>query len=45
MSFRDIEDRLAERGVIVSFESIRRWYLKFGLQYHRSLERREGRLG
>ena len=45
MSFRDIEDLLAERGVVVSYESIRRWCLKFGPQYRRSLKRREGRLG
>ena len=45
MSFRDVEDLLAERGVIVSYESIRRWCLKFGPQYRRSLKRREGRLG
>jgi len=45
LSFRDVEDLLAERGVIVSYESIRRWCLKFGPRYRRSLERREGRLG
>jgi putative transposase len=45
MSFRDVEDLLAERGVIVSYESIRRWCLKFGPLYRRSLKRREGRLG
>jgi putative transposase len=28
LSFRDIEDLLAQRGVIVSYESIRRWCLK-----------------
>lgn len=36
---------LAERGIIVSYESIRRWCLKFGPRYQRSLKRREGRLG
>ena len=30
LSYRDIEDLLAERGLIVSNESIRRWVLKFG---------------
>jgi len=45
MSFRDIEDLLAERGIVVSYESIRRWCLKFGPRYQRSLKRREGRLG
>ena len=28
--YRDVEDLLAERGLIVSNESIRRWVLKFG---------------
>ena len=45
LSFRDIEDLLAERGVIVSYETVRRWSLKFGPCYRRSLKRREGRLG
>jgi putative transposase len=45
LSFRDVEDLLAERGIIVSFESIRRWCLKFGPRYQRALKRREGRLG
>jgi putative transposase len=31
LSYRDVEDLLAERGLIVSNESIRRWVLKFGL--------------
>jgi putative transposase len=25
MSFRDVEDLLAERGILVSFETIRQW--------------------
>ena len=45
LSFRDVEDLLSERGVIVSHESIRRWSLKFGPRYRRRLKRREGRLG
>jgi len=45
LSFRDVEDLLAERGVIVTYESIRRWCSKFGPQYRRKLKRREGRLG
>jgi putative transposase len=44
LSFRNIEDLLAERGIIVSYESIRRWCLKFGSRYQRSLKRREGQL-
>ncbi len=45
LSFRDIEDLLAERGVIVSYESIRQWCLKFGPRYAKQLRRRQGRLG
>ncbi len=30
LSFRDVEELLAERGVDVSCETIRRWFLKFG---------------
>src|SRR5216683_2401517 len=30
LSYRDIEDPLAERGLDVSYETVRRWVLKFG---------------
>jgi putative transposase len=30
LSFRDVEEMLAERGMDVSYETIRRWFLKFG---------------
>ena len=30
LSFRDVEDLLAERGLEISYGSIRRWVLKFG---------------
>src|SRR5215472_15961087 len=45
LSFRDVEDLLAERGIIVSYETIRQWCHKFGPDYARKLKRREGRLG
>src|SRR5260221_11212264 len=45
LSFRDVEDLLAERGIIVSYETIRLWCLKFGPDYARKLKRRQGRLG
>ena len=45
LSFRDVEELLAERGIIVSYETIRQWCEKFGLDYARRLKRREGRLG
>src|SRR5919106_6854287 len=45
LSFRDVEDLLAERRIIVFYETIRRWCQKFGPDYARKLKRREGRLG
>ena len=40
MSHRDIEDLLAERGIEVSYESIRMWCNKFGRHYAKRLKRR-----
>jgi transposase-like protein len=37
LSYRDVEDLLAERGVDVSHESVRRWVLKFGPMIARRL--------
>ncbi len=45
LSYRDVEDLLAKRGVIVSYETIRQWSRKFGAEYARTLKRRAGRLG
>ncbi len=45
LSFRDVEELLAERGIIVSYETIMQWCQKFGLEYARNLKRRQGRLG
>ncbi len=45
LSQRDIEDLLAERGVVVSYESIRLWCNKFGPQYARRLKRRHRGFG
>ncbi|MHA1165627.1 MAG: IS6 family transposase [Alphaproteobacteria bacterium] len=39
LSFRDVEDMLAERGIDVSYESVRRWSVKFGLDYARRLRK------
>ena len=33
MSYRDVEDLLAERGIDVSYETVRLWVLKFGQAY------------
>ena len=29
LSFRDVEDLLAERGVVVTYETVRQWCLKW----------------
>jgi transposase-like protein len=39
LSYRDVEDLLAERDIDVSYETARRWTLKFGLAYARKLRR------
>ena len=43
MSYRDVEDLLAERGLDVSYETVRRWVLKFGPLFARELRRRRQR--
>lgn len=40
LSHRDVEDLLAERGIVVSYESIRLWCIKYGLRYARRLKRK-----
>ena len=40
LSFRDVEEMMATRGVTVSYETVRRWTLKFGQQYANDLKRR-----
>jgi putative transposase len=45
LSFRDVEELLFERGVIVTYEAIRKWYRKFGQQYASQLRRRRPRPG
>ena len=32
-SFRDVEDLLAQRGIDVLYETVRRWSVKFGVAY------------
>lgn len=39
LSFRNVEDLLAQRGIDVSYETIRRWSVKFGLAYARKLRK------
>jgi putative transposase len=39
LSYRDVEDLLAQRGFDVSHETVRRWVLKFGPLFARELRR------
>jgi len=43
LSFRDIEDLLTERGIDVSNETVRRWFLKFGRLVAVNLRRNRSR--
>ncbi len=45
LSFREVEELTLERGVSVSYETIRRWCMKFGQQYAHALRRRRPRPG
>ena len=45
LSYRDVEELLAERGVIVTYETVRQWSLKFGQAYANGLRRRRPRPG
>jgi putative transposase len=40
LSFRDVEDLLAERGILVSYETVRRWVNFFGPKIAADLRRR-----
>jgi putative transposase len=37
LSYRDVEDLLAERGLDISYETVRQWVLKFGPLFAREL--------
>jgi putative transposase len=45
LSYRDVEELLAERGVAVTYETVRQWSLKFGQAYANGLRRRRPRPG
>jgi putative transposase len=45
LSFRDVEELLAERGVTVSYEAVHQWCLRFGQAFAKRLRGRQGRLG
>src|SRR3954463_6316872 len=45
LSYRDVEELLAERGAIVTYETIRQWCRKFGQAYANTLRRRRPQPG
>jgi len=40
LSYRDVEEIMAERGVVLTYETVRQWCLKFGQTYANELRRR-----
>jgi putative transposase len=45
LSFRDVEELLAQRGIVVTYETVRQWCLKFGQMYANHLRRRRQSTG
>jgi putative transposase len=45
LSYRDVEELMAERGVILTYEAVRYWCRKFGQAYANQLRRRHPRPG
>jgi transposase-like protein len=45
LSFRDVEDLLAERGITLSYETVRQRCKNFGPQYARRIKKRQGPRG
>jgi putative transposase len=45
LSYRDVEELLFARGVIVTYEAIRKWCRRFGQPYANRLRCRHPRLG
>ena len=43
--FGTVEELLAQRGIIVTYETVRQWCLKFGQSYANELRRRRPRCG
>ena len=45
LRFREVEELLAERGVIVSYEAVRQWCLKFGQTFAKKQRHRRSQQG
>jgi hypothetical protein len=45
LSFREVEEMMMERGVVVTYETIRQWCRQFGQAFANGLRRRRARPG
>lgn len=45
LSYRDVEELLVERDVVVTYETVRQWCLRFGQSYANQLRHRRARPG
>jgi putative transposase len=45
LSYRDVEELMAERGILLTYEAVRYWCRKFGQTYANQLRRRRPRPG
>ncbi len=45
LSFRDVEELLAQHGIVVTYETVRQWCLTFGQSSANELRRRRPRCG
>jgi putative transposase len=45
LSYRDVEELLAARGIMLTYETLRQWCQKFGQHYANQLRRRRARTG
>src|ERR671916_3143581 len=45
LSFREVEEMMLQRGIILSHETVRQWCAKFGQTYANALRRRRARPG
>jgi len=43
LSYRDVDELLAARGITVTYETVRQWCLKFGQDFANTVRRRQGR--
>src|SRR5918997_2508439 len=45
LSYRDVEELMAARGVVLTYETVRQWCRKFGQSYANQLRRRRAQTG